>query len=91
MPKHKLRRTSKKNAIQNALGQLGWHAKGRDVIAFLANLGIEVNEGLVSAVRIESAKRPGEWKRHAEKVQNADKRRKRPTLRKIPQRREYRR
>ena len=89
--KNKRRRTSKKNAIRNALGQLGWHAKGRDVVAFLANLGIEVNEGLVSTVKIGSTKRPGEWKPHAEKVKSTDKRRKRPMLRKIPQQREYRR
>ena len=91
MPKHKPHRTSKKNAIRNALGQLGWHAKGGDVVAFLANLGIEVNEGLVSTIKIESTKRPGELKRHEEKVKGTDKRRKRPMLRKIPQQREYRR
>ena len=88
--KRKPRRTSKKNAIRNALGQLGWHAKGKDVVAYLANFGIEVNEGMVSTVKMESIKRPGEVKRHEEKVKSTDKRRKRPTLRKIPQRKEYR-
>ena len=91
MPKRKHRRPSKKHAIRNALGQLGWHAKGRDVVAFLANFGIEVNEGLVSTVKMESLKRPGAVKRHEEKVKNTDKRRKRAMLRKIPQQREYRR
>mgnify|MGYP000275968209 CR=1 FL=1 len=90
-PKRKPRRSSKKHAIRNALGQLGWHAKGRDVVAYLANFGIEVNEGMVSTVKMESIKRPGEVKRHEEKAKSTDKRRKRPTLRKIPQRREYRR
>jgi hypothetical protein len=84
-------RTSKKNAIRNALSQLGWHAKGRDVVAFLANFGIEVNEGLVSTIKMEGLKMPGAVKRHEEKVKSTDKRRKRPRLRKIPQPREYRR
>ena len=87
----KTHRTTKVNAIRNALGQLGWHAKGRDVVAFLANLGIEVNEGLVSTVKMDSLKSPGKLKRHEEQVKSTDKRQKRPTLRKIPQRREYRR
>ncbi len=91
MPKRKPHRTNNENAIRNALGQLGWHAKGRDVVAYLANFGIEVNEGLVSTVKMESVKMPGEVKRHEEKVKSTDKRRKRPPLRKIPQRREYRR
>jgi len=89
--RNKRRRTSKKNAIRNALGQLGWHAKGRDVVAFLANLGIEVNEGLISKVRVEALKKPERVKQHEEKVKNTDKRRKRPMVRKIPQQREYRR
>ena len=42
MPKRKSHRTSKIKAIQNALGQLGWHAKSRDVVAYLATFGIEV-------------------------------------------------
>ena len=89
--KNKPHRTTKKHAILNALGQLGWHAKGRDIVAFLANFGIEVNEGLVSTVKMENLKRPGGVKRQEEKVKSADKRRKRPMLRKIPQQREYRR
>ncbi len=91
MPKHKHRRTSKRRAIQTALGQLGWHASGKDVIALLASYGIEVNEGLVSKVKVESLKRSEEVKRHEEKVKSADKRRKRPMIQKKPQQRTYRR
>lgn len=91
MPTRRPRRPSKKQAIRNALGRLGWHARGRDVVAYLANFGIEINEGLVSKVRMEPLKRPGEVKRYKEEIKSTDKRRKRPTLRKIPQRREYRR
>ncbi len=89
--KRKARRSSKKHAIRNALGQLGWHAKGRDIVAYLANFGIEVNEGMVSTIKMEGLKMPGAVKRHEEKIKSTDNRRKRPTLRKIPQRREYRR
>ena len=77
---HTPRRSSKKNAIRNALGQLGWHAKGRDVVAFLADLGIEVNEGLISTVKMETLKRPVEVRRHDEKAKTVDKRRKQPML-----------
>lgn len=82
---------SKKDAIRNALGQLGWHAKGRDIVAFLAGYGIDVDAGLVSTVKMEGLKRPGEVKRYEAKAKSDDKRRKRPMLRKIPQQREYRR
>jgi hypothetical protein len=71
--RNKPHRTSKKNAIRNALGQLGWHAKHSDVVAFLANLGVDVNEGLVGAVRIESKKRPGEVVQHDDIVKSTDK------------------
>ena len=91
MSKRKGRSPNKRRAIQSALGQLGWHASGRDVIALLANCGIEVNEGLVGKVKVESLKRPEEVKRHEEKVKRADKRRKRPMTRKKPQQRTYRR
>jgi hypothetical protein len=89
--KRKPRRASKKTAIRNALVHLGWHAKGRDVVAYLANFGIEVNEGLVSKVKVEGIKQPREVRQFREEIKAVDKRRKRPMLRKIPQQREYRR
>ena len=89
--RNKPHRPSKKVAVRNALGQLGWHARHRDIVAFLANLGMDVNEGLISTVKMESIKRPGTVKRHEEKLKSADKRWKRLVLRKIPQRREYQR
>lgn len=91
MSKHRDRSPSKRRAIQNALGQLGWHASGKDVVALLANYGIEVNEALVGKVKVESLKRPEEVKRHEERVKRADKRRRRPMTRKKPQQRTYRR
>jgi len=91
MPKRKSRRPSKRKAILNGLGQLGWHARGKDVVALLANFGIEVNEGLVSKVRIDSLKRSDEVKRQEKKVRTADKRRMRPMNQKRSQQRTYRR
>jgi len=47
---------SRSRAIQNALGRLGWHAKPAEVIAFLAEQGIEISEGLVQKVKLEAVK-----------------------------------
>ena len=91
MPKRKTRRTSKRRAIQDALGQLGWHASGKDVVSLLASYGIDVSEGLVAKVKVESLKRSGEVKRQKQRVNSADKRRKRPMSQKKPQQRTYRR
>ena len=91
MTKRKGRSPNKRRAIQNALGQLGWHASGKDVVTLLANFGIEVNEGLVGKVKVETLKRSEEVKRHEEKVKRADNRRRRPMIRKKPQQRTYRR
>jgi len=90
MPKRKHRRPSKRRAIQTALGQLGWHASGKDVVALLASQGIEVSEGLVSKAKVESLKKSEQVKRHEEKVKSADKRRRRPMVQKKPQQRTYR-
>jgi hypothetical protein len=84
------RRPIKRRAIQTALGQLGWHATGKDVVALLASQGIEVSEGLVSKVKVESLKKSEQVKRHEEKLKLADKRRKRPMIQKKPQQRTYR-
>jgi hypothetical protein len=91
MPRHKHCRPSNRRAIQTALGQLGWHASGKDVVALLASHGIEVSEGLVSRVKVESLKRSEDVKRHEERVKKANKRRKRPMTQKKPQQRTYRR
>jgi hypothetical protein len=68
MTKRKSRRISKSKAIQNALGQLGWHVSGKDVVAYLANLGIEVNEGLVQKVKVDSIESSGVVERKMAKV-----------------------
>ena len=91
MPKRKHRRTSKRSAIQTALGQLGWHVSGKDVVALLASYGIEVSEGLVSKVKVESLKKSEEVKRQKAKVQQVGRQAKTPVVRKVPQQRTYRR
>jgi len=91
MPKRTSRRTSKTKAIQNALGQLGWHASSKDVVALLASYGIEVSEGLVSKVKVESLKKSGEVRRQKAKVQQTGRQARTPVVRKVPQQREYRR
>jgi len=91
MKQRKPRRTSKRKAIQAALGRLGWQASGKDVAALLADYGIEVSEGLVSRVKVESLKKSDEVKRHQEKLKLANKRRRRPMTQKKPQQRTYRR
>jgi len=52
MPRH----LSKSRAIQNMLGRLGYHARPSDVVAALAEYGIEVSEGLVQKVKMEIRK-----------------------------------
>jgi hypothetical protein len=91
MTKHKSRRISKSKAIQNALGQLGWHTSGKDVTAFLANLGIEVNEGLVQKVKVDSIKSSGAVERKMAKVKVTDQRPAAAFVRRVPKQRSYRR
>ena len=91
MTKRKNRRTSKSKAIQNALGQLGWHASGKDVVAFLANFGIDVDEGLVHRVKVASLKDTGRVRRQLAQATQADQRRVARLPQKIPTQRPYRR
>jgi hypothetical protein len=51
-------RPSKRRAIQNALGRLGWQARSKEVIALLADYGIEVSEGLVSRMTHGKKRQP---------------------------------
>lgn len=91
MKERKTQRVNKRRAIQAALGQLGWRASGKEVVALLASQGIEVSEGLVSKVKVESLKKSDEVKRHEEKVKRRVKQRRRPMTQKKPQPRTYRR
>ena len=91
MGKRKRRRTSRSAAIRTALGQLGWHATAKDVVALLANCGIDVNEGLVHKVKLEGLKHASKIKRQKALVSQIEHRRKLPRVRRVPPQRTYRR
>ena len=92
MPKQKKNRISKSKAIQTALDQLGWHVSGKDVVAFLANYGIEVNEGLVQSMKVDSLTDSIGIKRRKEKVsQQVGQRPVVHGIRKTPAQRSYKR
>jgi hypothetical protein len=91
MPKHKSSRTSKRKAIQAALGQLGWQASGKDVVALLAGYGVEVTEELVNKVKVDGLKKSNEVVRQKATARMADQRRDKRAMRKVPQQRTYRR
>jgi len=71
------------------LGQLGWHASGKDVVAFLANLGVEANEGLVHKVKMDCLKDSGGLKRQKAKVQKTGQCPVVPLRQKVPTQRTY--
>lgn len=91
MPKHTRKRPSKRKAIELALGRLGWQASGRDIVAFLANCGIDVTEGLVSRVKVDGLKKSDDVRRMRMQGRLTVTRLHNPTLRKVPQPRTYRR
>ena len=87
----KSHRTSKTKAIQNALGQLGWHANAKDVVALLASYGVQVSEGLISKVKVENLKDSTGVKRRMEKARQVQQPAVIPRIRRVPQQRSYRR
>ena len=91
MPKRKHAGESKRKAINAAFGQLGWHASGRDVMALLANYGIDVSEGLISKVRVDGLKKSGEAEQMRSRARANDRRQDHLKPRKVPQQRTYRR
>ena len=91
MVKPKRPRQGKSAAIRTALGQLGWHANARDVVALLADHGIDVNEGLVHKVKLESLKDSSRVIRQQASQTQGQQRRKSRAVRKVPTQRTYRR
>ena len=82
-------RPSKRRAIHNALGHLGWQARSKDVINLLANHNIAVRDGLVSRVKVESLKTSGESKLKQAKTDQMARERRTKGVTKLPQRRTY--
>jgi hypothetical protein len=91
MSRHTRKHPSKREAIELALGRLGWHASGRDVVAFLANCGIDVAEGLVSKVKMDGLKKSVDVRRMRMQGRLATRSRDRKAMQKVPQPRAYRR
>ena len=82
-------RHSKRRAVEKALGRLGWQARGRDVIAHLAEYGIEVSESLVSRVKVDRLKKADESKMRQAKIDQMARQRRTKSIIKLPQRRTY--
>ena len=89
MPKRNPHHTTKRKAIENALGRLGWQARGKDVLALLASLGVEVSESLISRVRVERLKKLDAAKMKQAKVNQMARERRTASVIRLPQRRTY--
>jgi hypothetical protein len=89
MPKPKHHRPSKRRAVENALGQLAWQARSKDVIALLADYGVEVSEGLVSRVKVASLKKSDELKVKQARINQMARERRTKSMIKLPQRKTY--
>ena len=81
--------TSKTRAIQNALDRLGMQASPEQVVAALAEFGIDVAEALVRQVKMQMLKRVAKVERQQTQIPRAG----RPQARrppKVPPRRSFR-
>jgi len=77
-------------AIHNAFGQLGWHARSRDVVSLLARLGFNVGQEMVERFRFGRLKNLGRSALRSTEL--AKRLERRPALvRKVPQQRTYQR
>jgi hypothetical protein len=89
MAKRRGQGTSKTRAIQNALDRLGMQASPEQVVAALAEFGIDVTEALVRQVEVAMLKRVAQVKRQQTQMPSAG----RPQVRrppKVPPRRSHR-
>jgi hypothetical protein len=81
--------TSKRRVIQNALARLGMQASPKQVVAALAEFGIDVTETLVRQVKVQMLKRVAKVERQQVEGSTAE----RPQVRhprKVPPRRSHR-
>jgi uncharacterized Fe-S cluster-containing protein len=82
-------RGGKRKVIQSALGRLGGQANNKDVMALLASMGIEVSEGLVGRVKLETLKKVDEAKMKQARLNQMARERRTTGIIKLPQRRTY--
>jgi hypothetical protein len=83
------KKSSRTRAIQNTLARLGMQASPEQVVAALANFGIDVNEGLVRQVKLEMLKQAAKVKRQQVRTPQVEQ----PQVRrpsKVPSRRSHR-
>jgi hypothetical protein len=78
-------------AIHNAFGQLGWHARSRDVVALLSRFGIEVGQGRVERVRLGRLKHLGSSALQRHDLARLQLKRRSVLVRKVPPQRTYQR
>ena len=81
--------TSRSRAIQNAVARLGMQASPKQVVAALAEFGIDVSEGLVRRVKVEMLKQAAKVERQQVQIPKTQ----RPQVRnppKVPPRRGFR-
>lgn len=71
---------SKARAIQNTLARLGMQASPEQVIAALAEFGIDVNEGLVRQVKMDTLKQAARIERQQVRTPQVE----RPQVRRPP-------
>ena len=89
MAKRRGHGTSRSRAIQNALARLGMQASPKQVVAALAEFGIDVTEALVRRVKMEMLKRVAQVKRQQMQIPIAGRSQvRRPP--KVPPRRSHR-
>ena len=83
------KKSSRTTAIQNALARLGMQASPKQVVAALAEFGIDVTEALVRRVKMEMLKRAAKTERQQMRTPQV----KHPQVRrppKVPPRRSHR-
>ena len=80
---------SKTTAIQNTLARLGMQASPKQVVAFLASFGIDVNEALVRQVKMDMLKQAAKVERQQVRTPQVERSQvRRPP--KVPPRRSHR-
>jgi hypothetical protein len=78
-------------AIHNAFGQLGWHARSRDVVALLSRYGINVGRGMVERIRLGRLQDLGRSALQVTDLAKTQWKRRPVLVRKTPQQRTYQR
>ena len=91
MTNRKKHGNSRSDAIRSAFGRLGWHAKPRDVVAMLANYGVDVSEGIVQRIKMNVFKNLDCTQIRALRARKRDQQKVKPFAKKIPTRRTYHR